>query len=186
MRRQRPVRVCQPTPGINGSHYGPVPSNAPHTQLPLQCGGLRRAAQAAAEQPPPPPPWPRPVAAGPPCACDINLERGRLPRISGECEAARDPRRCLGPELTRRLINQRPEGYPFGFDAHAASGSNSHSVSKAAAPWIAVRRSSPVPVLVKPWGTFAGPTTICPPRTTNVSSPSWNLASPDSTTNTSG
>jgi Domain of unknown function (DUF4188) len=42
---------------------------------------------------------------------DCVVRLGRLPRISGECEAAGDPRRCLGPELTRRLIDQNKGPY---------------------------------------------------------------------------
>ncbi len=55
----------------------------------------------------------------------------------------------------------------------------------APAPWIAVRRSSPVPVFVKPCASPGGLTTTWPPSTTTIPSPIWNVAWPDSTMNTS-
>lgn len=49
-----------------------------------------------------------------------------------------------------------------GFDVQTGSGPDNHSVSNRPAPWIAVRRSSLLPVLVKPCGTSDGPSTMWP------------------------
>ena len=134
---------------------------------------------------------------------DADPAAGRLRRVPG-----RRPRRALSRRRRSSCSPHSASSSPFGSSTGAASwtraawpdegnvrgsaGGDPHFVARLEPardePRIAVDRGEPQlvgPAVGEPVRRDGGPTTMWPASTTMVSSPSTNVACPDSTTNTS-